>query len=125
MPNGVESIRSDIRVRGGATPEILRQIDAALEERPSAELWILRGDAIQLSDGNTHTIADAEQCYERALELDPSSCEPYQSLGHFHYAVMDDAVTAKLFFERAIALGAGESARDGLREVISELHDRA
>ncbi len=125
MPGIEASIRSDIRRRGGATPEILRRIEAALEDNPSVDLWILRGDAIQLSDGDAHTLADAEQSYERAVELEPSLASPYESLGYFHYAAMDDAAKAKTFFERAIALGGGESARDGLQEVVSELHDRA
>jgi Flp pilus assembly protein TadD len=119
-----ESIRSELRRCGKSTSEILRRIEAALEESPSADLWILLGDAIQLSEG-THTLADAEQCYERAMELEPSSPEPHESLGYFHYAVMDDVAKAKTFFERAISLGGGESARDGLQEVVAELRRRA
>jgi len=125
MPSSEESIRSDIRSRGVATPETLREIDAALEDCPSVKLWILRGDAIQLSNSSDYTLADAEQSYERAIELDPSSSDAYESLGYFHYAVLDDAAKALTFFERAIALGGGESAEGGLREALSELHDRA
>jgi Flp pilus assembly protein TadD len=119
-----ESIRSEIRRCGKATPEILRRIEAALEESPSADLWILLGDAIQLSEGDTHSLDDAERSYERAMELEPSSPEPHQSLGNFHYAVMDDPAKAKTFFECAIALGGGESSRDGLQEAIAELRRR-
>jgi len=124
MASREESIRSEIRRCDGATPEILRQIDVALEESPSAELWILRGDAIQLSDGLTHTVADAEQSYLRAAELEPLSSFAYESLGYFHLAVMDDAATAKTFFERALALGGGESSSEGLRNAMTELRAR-
>jgi tetratricopeptide (TPR) repeat protein len=120
-----ESIRADIRCKGCATPEILRRIESALEDCPSAELWILRGDAIQLSDASTYTLEDVERSYERAIEFEPSLPDPYESLGYFHYAVMDDAEKAKSFFERAISLGGGESAKAGLREALSELRDRA
>ena len=125
MPSREESIRAELVGHEGATPEILREIEAALEESPSAELWILRGDAIQLSDGGAYTLADAEQSYARAAELEPSLPEPFESLGHFHFAVMDDAARAKTFFERAIALGGGESARQGLEEAVSELRHLA
>ena len=125
MPGKEESIRYEIRRRKAATPEILRQIEAALEESPSAELWILRGDAIQLSDGDTYTLADAEQSYLRAAELEPSSPESYESLGYFQPTVMDDAAEAKTFFERAIALGAGQSAKHGLQRAVSELRSGA
>jgi hypothetical protein len=119
-----ESIRSEIRRVGKATPEILRWIEAALEESASADLWILLGDAIQLSEGDTHTLVDVERSYQRAVELDPSSPKPHESLGYFHYAVMDDAATAKTFFERAIALGGGESSSEGLRDAMAELRRR-
>lgn len=124
MKTREESIRSEIDRCGKATPEVLRRIEAALEESPSADLWILLGDAIQLSEGDTHTLAAAERSYERAMELEPSSPEPHESLGHFHYSVMDDPAKAKTFFERAIALGGGESSRDGLQKVVAELRRR-
>ena len=120
-----EFIRSEIRRCGKATSEILRRIEAALEESPSADLWILLGDAIQLSEGDTHALTDAERSYERAMELEPLSSEPHESLGHFYYSVMDDAAKAKPFFERAIALGGGESSREGLQRVVAELRRRA
>ncbi len=125
MPGKEESIRTEIRRCKTATPEILRQIEAALEESPSAELWILRGDAIQLSQSDTYTLADAEQSYMRAAEFEPSLPGPYESLGYFHSAVMDDAAKAKTFFERAIALGGGEWARHGLEEAVTELRELA
>ena len=102
----------------------MRQIEAAVEESPSAELWILRGDAIQLSEGDTYTLAEAEQSYMRAAELEPSLPQPYESL-YFHFAVKGDAAKAKTFFERAIGLGGGESARHGLEEAVLELRDLA
>jgi tetratricopeptide (TPR) repeat protein len=120
-----ESIRAEIRRSGRVSPETLGRIDAALGEYPSAELWILRGDAIQLSDGDTHSLLDVEQSYERAIEFDPSSWQAYEALGHFHYAVMDDASQAVAFFERALDLGGKESARDGLRQALEEMRDRA
>jgi tetratricopeptide (TPR) repeat protein len=119
-----ESIRAEIRSAGRARPEILGRIDAALEQKPTAALWILRGDAIQLSEENTHRLEDAEQSYFRAIDLDPASHEAYEALGYFHYAVMDDAANAKTFFERAIALGGSESAKEGLRDAIAELRRR-
>jgi Flp pilus assembly protein TadD len=119
-----ESIRTEIQRAGRATAEILHRIDEALEQNPTAALWILRGDAIQLSDQNTCSLAEAEQSYLHGIDLDPASHEAYESLGYFHYAVMDDPATAKTFFERSIALGGGESANAGLRQAVAELRHR-
>lgn len=121
----LETIQSAIRRRENVTPEILRQIDAALEADPSAELWIMRGDAIQLRDGDSYDLAEVQQSYQRAIELEPSLPEPYESLGYFYFAVMDDAAKAKTFFEQAIALGGGESALSGLQEALVEIRERA
>jgi Flp pilus assembly protein TadD len=124
MSSPEKFIRAEMQGAGRATPELVRRIDAALEHNPTATLWILRGDAIQLSDEATYSLSDAEQSYLHAIELDPASHQAYESLGHFHYAVMDDAATAKTFFERAIALGGGESLSEGLRNAVAELRKR-
>ena len=100
----------------------LAEIEDELQRQPSAELWILRGgDAIQLSDGKFRNLQDAEASYHEALAVDPESADAYESLGYFTYAVKDDARGALPFFQRAIELGAGASAHDGLREALEEL----
>ncbi|MEA2161985.1 MAG: hypothetical protein QOK37_112 [Thermoanaerobaculia bacterium] len=123
--SNLETIRSAVRRRENVTPETLKEIDAALDSDPSAALWILRGDAIQLSNGDSYDLADVEQSYQRGIELAPSLPEPYESLGYFYFAVMDDAAKAKPYFEHAIALGGGESAASGLQEAVAEIRDRA
>lgn len=92
--NFVERVRESIREQDGASDDILRQIDEELERRPSAQLWILRGDAIQLSEGEGYELEDAEESYHRAIELDPGSPDAYESLAFFVFAVKDDAQSA-------------------------------
>lgn len=127
MVNVAESIRTELSRMQRATPELLDQIEFALAAYPNdAEMWLLRGDAMQLSDDErTNALVEAERSYRRAAELKPNSARAYESLGRFWSEVMDDPVTALRFFERAVALGAGASARHGLHGVQSELRDRS
>ena len=126
MSETTKSIRAEIRRCEGVTPVVLRRIEDALAAEPnSPELWVLRGDALQLAEGGTTSLEDARRSYLRAAQIDPSYADAYDSLGHFYFAVIDDAKTAIEYFEAAIARGAGPSAHEGLRkakEELSELH---
>lgn len=117
----IRRIRNKIPTTEDVSSTLLAEIEDELQRQPSAELWILRGDAIQLSDGNFRNLPDAEASYHEALAVDPESADAYESLGYFTYAVKDDARGALPFFQRAIELGAGASAHDGLREALEEL----
>jgi tetratricopeptide (TPR) repeat protein len=126
MTSVVESIRADIRRLERATLEIFARIENAIREEPNnPELWVLRGDAIQLSDELTNPLSEVERSYRKATEIDPTFAEAYESLGYFWFAVMDDAVKAKPFFEQAIRLGAGVSAQNGLAEAVAEIEERS
>lgn len=120
-PTIISRLRTEIFEIGEASASILEQIASELERAPSAELWILRGDAIQLSDGSAYSLNDAETSYLCALELDPLSAEAHESLGHFIFAVKDDAAAAIKHFRQAIALGAGQSAEQGLHAAETEI----
>lgn len=117
-------MKSEISRAERASDDVLSQIDEELERAPSAELWILRGDALQLSDDQVEdALGEVERSYRAALELDPSSADAYESLGHFVLSVSDDARESLDYFRKAIELGAGQSARDGLREAEDELSE--
>lgn len=116
----IDRIRDEIRRDGGASNDLLRRIEDELRSHPSAELWILRGDAIQLSDGEDYELDDAETSYRNAIQLDPGCAAAYESLGYFTYAVKDDARASLQFFQKAIALGAGPSAQQGLQDAEDE-----
>jgi tetratricopeptide (TPR) repeat protein len=118
----IRRIKSQISRAEHASADVLEEIEEALQREPSAALWILHGDALQLCD-DEERLEEAEESYEQALELDPKSAEAYESLGHFIFAIHDDARASLPFFEKAIELGAGASAREGLREAREELAD--
>jgi hypothetical protein len=119
----IEQIHDNLMRNEKALPRDLELIEAAIREFPDlAELWILRGDLIQLSDeGGVSTLRDAETSYLKAIELEPENPEGYESLGFYYDVVMADPVTAKAQFERAIDLGAGESAQEGLADVMDQI----
>jgi tetratricopeptide (TPR) repeat protein len=77
--------------------------DEAVRAFPqSPRLWCIRGDVIQLGpESCPHSLEDARACYQRATEIDPQFIEAWESLGHFHNAVLDDETTAQRFFSQA------------------------
>lgn len=121
MSEFTENIRSAIRREGRASDELIAKIDDELRRQPSVELWILRGDAIQLTDTGSYDLEDAASSYERAIQMDRTCAEAYESLAYFALAVKDDAAGSLELFRRAIALGGGDSAREGLRQAEDEL----
>ncbi|MBB5035182.1 tetratricopeptide repeat protein [Prosthecobacter vanneervenii] len=86
-----------------ATPETIALADEAVREFPdSPKLWCMRGDLIQLaSESCPHSLDDVLACYQRATEIDPQFVEAWESMGHFHSAVLDDEHTAQRFFNEA------------------------
>ena len=108
---------------GVASPDDIDAVDDILEaEGVSVDLLILRGQLIQLvADGRPDELEEAFACYQEALELDPRSAEAHEEIGHFLDDVAEEPGEAVPFFRKAIELGAGPSAHEGLREVLSQL----
>jgi tetratricopeptide (TPR) repeat protein len=109
--------------KGSASQADIDEIDDILdEEGPSVGLLVLRGQLIQLvAGGGQDELEEALACYREALDLDPDSALALEEIGHFLDDVADRPEQALPFFRRAIELGAGPSAEDGLREVLSQL----
>lgn len=116
-------IRRRVAQRGGATEQDVEAVDDILEAQgASAELLVLRGQLIQLVAGDRpDELEEALACFEEALELDPSSAEAHEEIGHFLDDVAEDPAEAVPFFRKAIELGAGASAEEGLRDVLGQL----
>ena len=128
MDHRVADIRRRVAREGAAHPRDLDALDDILDAfGPSVELLILRGQLIQLIAGDREDELDeALACYQEALELDPDSAAANEEIAHFLDAVMDEPAEAVLYFRKAIALGAGASADEGLREALSQLgHEEA
>ena len=121
----IADIRRRVARDGAATEDDIDAIDDLLEaEGPSVELLILRGQLIQIvADGGPEDLEEAFACYREALELDPLSASAHEELGHFMDDVADDPAEAILFFRKAIELGAGASAKEGLRDALSQLRE--
>jgi len=117
----VHRTKQEIAKAKRVSAETLAQIERELERFPSADLWILRGDAIQLSEARNYDLEDAELSYRKALDIEPGSADAYESLAHFILAVKANARDSLPLFRRAIELGAGLSAHEGLRAAITDL----
>jgi tetratricopeptide (TPR) repeat protein len=119
----IAEIRQRVARAGTASPDDIDAIDDILDaEGPTADWLILRGQLIQLvGEGDPEALDEAFACYQEALTLEPDSAAAHEEIGHFLDGVADDPEEAVAFFRRAIELGAGESAREGLRDVLSQL----
>jgi hypothetical protein len=117
----ISRLESELDQADHVSSERIAEIEAELQKRPSADLWILRGDAIQLTDGNEYDLDEAERSYRKAIEIDPESPDAYESLGQFTFAVRAEARRSLWFFRKAIDLGAGESAHSWLRAAVEDL----
>ncbi len=117
----ISRLKSELDQADHVSSERIAEIEAELQKRPSADLWILRGDAIQLTDGNEYDLDEAERSYRKAIEIDPESPDAYESLGQFTFAVRAEARRSLWFFRKAIDLGAGESAHSWLRAAVEDL----
>jgi hypothetical protein len=101
--------------------EPMRLVEEAIVAFPrSPKLLCMKGDLIQLSDGNAYSLADAAACYERAASIDPTCAEAFESLGYFYDVVSEDLERAESAFRAAIALGGGPDAYAGLARVLAE-----
>lgn len=95
----IARIKHEIARAEYVPPNLLDEIERELHRHPSAALWFLLGDAIQLSDRHD-SLDDVESSCRRALELDPSSAGAHESLGHFVFAVKADARGSLRYFQR-------------------------
>jgi len=123
MDPHIADLKRRVARTGLASPSDIDAIDDILEaEGPSVELLILRGQLIQLvADGRPEELEEAFACYEEALELDPTSAEAHEEIGHFLDDLGDEPAEAVPFFRKAIELGAGPSAQEGLRCALDQL----
>ena len=106
-------------VQASAT-EALRLVEEGLCAFPrSARLLCIKGDLIQLSDGEQYELSDALRCYQQAADLAPESAEAFESMGFFFDAIESDPVRAESAFRTAVKLGGGPHTYAGLARVLS------
>jgi tetratricopeptide (TPR) repeat protein len=123
MDPRIEDIKRRVSRLGEASPDDIDAIDDMLEaEGVSVDLLILRGQLIQLVAGaGDDEMEEAFACYQEALDLDPGSAAAHEEIGHFLDDVADRPDEALPFFRKAIELGAGPTAEEGLREALDQL----
>ena len=84
--------------------EALASVDALLEEWPDQPaLLVLRGELVQLQDEKGPPLEDAAASLKRATALDERNADAWLELGHFQFAVEDDAKAAEKSFGSSIA----------------------
>jgi tetratricopeptide (TPR) repeat protein len=101
--------------------EALRLAERAVAEHPEwAELHCAFGDLMQLADDDRYTLGDSLSAYMKAIELDPTCAEAFESVGYYRDVYENAFNLAEEAFRRAIELGAGADSYAGLARVLSE-----
>jgi tetratricopeptide (TPR) repeat protein len=100
--------------------EALAQVDVLLAANPlAAQLYLLRGQLIQLQGENTAcTLDDAEAAFKRALELDETYFDALVELMHFYDAVCADPPKARAYAKQVKALA--QKALDEASDVLED-----
>ena len=123
----ITKIKSLLTDESEVAVEVLQLVEKSVAEHPqSAKLWCWRGDLIQRAalEAN-YELDDALKSYKRALEIDPSNAEAYESIGYYEDAIMSNPASAESSFRKAIELGAGRDSYYGLARVLAELNRNA
>lgn len=72
---------------------------------PNPKILVWKGICSQLrSTENQYQLADVEQMFLKALEIDDESVEALLELGWFYLNVSDDATRAQTFFSKAMEI---------------------
>ena len=116
-------LRAGVPDSGALPAALLELADEAVRSHPeSSRLWRLRGDLIQLGDGDQRwPLGEALKSYERSLELSPGDPEVYEELGYWYDVVDIDLDRAAQYFEEALARNGGRRAYLGMARVLAEL----
>jgi hypothetical protein len=111
---------------GEAGPELLHLAEEAVSKcRASPELWVMRGNLIQLSEQDSpYKLRDALLSYERALLVDSRCAEALQEIGYYFDVIDEDLPRVEAAFRRAIDCGGGEQSHVGMARVLAELGKR-
>ena len=101
--------------RSGRYAAALAETSRLLKQWPdNPQLLVTWADLIQLQDAEEGpTLAEAKAAYRRAAVLDDQSPAPLIELGHYLYAIEDDAKAASPLFTKAVSL-----ARRQLRQAL-------
>src|SRR2546429_4002267 len=100
--------------------EALAQVDTLLAANPvAAQLYLLRGQLIQLQSENTaYTLDDAEAAFNKAHELDGTYFDALVELMHFYDAVWADSPKALAYAKQVKALA--QKALDEAGDVLED-----
>lgn len=84
----------------------------------TAEMLLLKGRLIQLSESGRYDLSEAKKCFLTALEQDAENIKAMLELGWLSLNVLDDAVKAREYFNRALAVTntAKQDALNGLEK---------
>jgi tetratricopeptide (TPR) repeat protein len=120
----IQKLKSLLPKEGEVPVEVLELMEKAVADYPdNDELWCWRGDLIQMASLEAnYELDDALKSYKRALEINPSNAEAYESVGCYEDAIMSNPASAESSFRKAIELGAGQDSYYGLARVLAELN---
>jgi tetratricopeptide (TPR) repeat protein len=99
---GMSTIRTHIA--NDKYAEALREVDRLLQDwKDQPALLVLRGELIQLQEKNGPSLEVAAGSLKMATTLDDQNGEAWLELGHYQFAVEDNAKAAEKSFAKAVS----------------------
>jgi tetratricopeptide (TPR) repeat protein len=99
----------------------LQELNALIQDNCIAPfLWNLRGDLIQLSNGERagFKLKDAVESYKRALALNPNDQDALESLAHYYDGVEPHSAKAKRYAKQFVK--AVQPALKNMQKILAE-----
>lgn len=91
--------------------DAIKEIDRVGLQSP--QLLVMRAHMIELSSDTEYPLEEIEECYRKALSLDPNYYPALLELGYYYLNVLDDAANAEHWF-RQYLLCSIDSVKEGI-----------
>lgn len=82
---------------------VINLADKAIRAFPaSSELWLIRGNLIQLGDEDCpYGLEEAATCYQKAVEINPDYVEAWEEIGHYYDIIEPNKAISLKAFQKA------------------------
>lgn len=119
-----EELRGKWRESGKieTTPEMIVEVEVALARHSDCpDLWILKGNMIEMTGDNGPPLDLALESYQKAVEVSSSCGEGYAEIGHYHDVITENLEEAESAFRKSIEISETDDALMGLARVEAQL----
>jgi Tfp pilus assembly protein PilF len=101
----ISKLKAELGTGYSVSEDVVALAEKAVRDYPgSAQLWHLRGHALLARPDELWDESEALRSFQKAIELDSSFAEAFDSIGNYFDGLKDDPNTAMTYFEKAAAI---------------------